>query len=92
MTTGLLPEVDRRHFELTQTFHNEEVRLRGPEWIEWWLTQELISHIRRNGVQMDRDTRLPGFTLTPAPHLPDHQVARISCDIAVMPRLVWPRG
>lgn len=86
-------EPDRRSYEVTQTFHNDDPILLDREHLERRMTWALLAHMKADGVELHTDTRLPGFILQPAPDLPDtHKVCRIGCDVALLPRLRWPRG
>lgn len=82
---------DRRHYEVQQTFHKQDPILLDRAHLERRMTWALLAHMKADGVEMHTDTRLPGFVLAPDPVLPNHMTARIGCEVAILPRLRWPR-
>lgn len=82
----------RRHYDVQQTFRNDDPILLDRHQLERRMTWALLAHMKADGVEMHTDTRLPGFVLAPDPVLPDHMTARISCDVAILPPLRWTRA
>ena len=69
-----------RRYELQRAFHRQSPILLDRDRLERRMTEELIAHAARDGVQIDPNTRLPGFSLN---HflMPDHVVARIELQV-----------
>lgn len=83
-------DIERRHYSVSRVLRRDDPLAQDRYQLERRLTASLLAAMRADGVDIDPDTMLPGFVL--APTLPNHMEARISCDVAIRSRTVWPRG
>lgn len=84
-------EPERRDYSLQWEFREEDPILLDRDRLERRMTDELRIRMAEDGVELAADYRLPGFTLHRHGGFvpPGHVVARIECQVAILPPLPW---